>query len=67
MSEEKSIEEIEQEDSELIECNICCKALNGKNFWVVSDLGGEKIEPATICEDCREAIRKGLREQKGWL
>lgn len=49
-------EKEEQEDSELIECFICKKCLNGKeSLWVVCDFGSE---PSTLCESCYHATRK---------
>jgi predicted nucleic acid-binding Zn ribbon protein len=45
----------EQElDTELIECEICKKVLNGKSLWVVSDFNDE---PMTICEECQQLRR----------
>lgn len=46
----------EQElDTELIECEICKKVLNGKSLWVVLD--DDETEPKTICEDCQQLRR----------
>lgn len=47
------------EDTELIECAKCGKALNGLSLWIVG-----QTNPETYCEDCyNKRPREDLNEK----